>query len=431
MGFDTSHLDDFLRSAPPAGRLCVAFSGGLDSHVLLHALVNRAETPPLHALHVHHGLQEDAEDWVAHCQSVCEALNVPLDVLRVSVDPSAEQGLEAAAREARYAALVERLHPGDFLLTAHHLDDQAETVLLQLMRGAGPAGLAAMPRLAPLGTGWLGRPLLGVARTELEAYARKNGLQWIEDPSNADLRFDRNYLRHEILPRLADRWPAVTRNLVTVAQIQADSLAQLDALAREDMERCRGSDPQTLSVSALQSLRRGRRRNLLRLWLLDKGLETPPRTRMDSILETVLDAAEDREPCVRWGEVEVRRYRDDLYATPSLAPAPTLPASWQPDTVLPIPELGIELDAQWLMRQGVDTRDCRAPFVLAYRQGGERIRLPGRAHSSALKALMQEAGIPPWERDRVPLLFRNGRLLAVWGLWCADAAEFQDSAPKT
>ncbi len=428
MGLGPGLVEDFLKSAPPAGRLLVAFSGGLDSHVLLHLLTQTFNDRSLAALHVHHGLQSGADRWSRHCESVCHSLGVTLEVLHVKVERAGQQGLEAAARDARYAALRARMHTHDLLLTAHHQDDQAETMLLQLMRGAGPAGLAAMPRLAPFGSGWLGRPLLEVARADLEAYARDKGLHWVEDPSNADHRFDRNYLRHEIMPRLARRWPGVTRNLAMAARIQADTLEQLDALARGDMERCRGSQPETLSVSGINVLRRGRRRNLLRLWLVDKGFEPPPRARMDSLLDTVLTADRDREPSVTWGEVEVRRYRDDLYAMRPLSPPPRLPRAWNPDAPLPLPDLGIELTVAWLLSRGVDPAACRAPFDLGYRQGGERIRLSGRHHSSELKGLMQEAGLPPWERERLPLLWRNGRLLAVWGHWVAAPEEFSAAA---
>jgi tRNA(Ile)-lysidine synthase len=428
MGLGPGLVEDFLKSAPPAGRLLVAFSGGLDSHVLLHLLLQAANDRALAALHVHHGLQAGADRWSEHCAAVCRGLGIPFQVLRVKVAREGQQGLEAAARDARYAALRVSVQPHDLLLTAHHQDDQAETVLLQLMRGAGPAGLAAMPRLAPFGAGWLGRPLLEVARADLEAYAREAGLRWIEDPSNADHRFDRNYLRHEIMPRLARRWPGVTRNLAVAARIQADTLEQLDTLARGDMERCRGSRPETLSVAGVNALRRGRRRNLLRLWLIDKGFEPPPRARMDSLLDSVLTAGRDRAPSVAWGEVEIRRYRDDLYAMSPLSPPAPLPRSWDPRETLRLPGLDIDLTMDWLLSRGVDPEACRAPFELGYRQGGERIRLPGREHSSELKTLMQEAGLPPWERDRLPLLWRSGRLLAVWGHWVAAPDEFSAAA---
>jgi len=434
MAADLSPLDDFLDNAPPAGRLLVAFSGGLDSHVLLHALraalARRGDDRPLQAVHVHHGLQPQADDWILHCEAVCAALSVPLAVSRVTVAEAdvAGQGLEAAAREARYRALADAMQPRDLLLIAHHQDDQAETLLLQLLRGAGPAGLAAMPRLAPFGPGWLGRPLLDLPRRALEAHARDAGLAWVEDPSNADPRFDRNYLRQEILPRLAGRWPGASARLAAAAANQADALAQLDALARDDAERCRGEAPGTLSVQALRRLRRGRCRNLLRLWLRDKGLAAPTRGRMDAILDAALTAGPDRTPCVTWAEVEVRRYRDELHALPALPAPPREPIPWDLRRPLTIPALGLSLDPAFLAAAGITPGTCPGPVTVRFRRGGERIRLPGRAHSSALKTLMQAAGMPPWERERLPLVYVGEVLVAAGTRWIADPAACRHGA---
>jgi len=425
MAVDFSLLDDFLSDAPPAGRLLVAFSGGLDSHVLLHALRatldRRGDTRPLLAVHVHHGLQPQADEWIVHCETVCAALGVSLSVARVTVT-EAGQGLEAAAREARYRALAAAMQPRDLLLTAHHQDDQAETLLLQLLRGAGPAGLAAMPRLAPFGPGWLGRPLLDRPRRALEAHARDAGLAWVEDPSNTDPRFDRNYLRQEILPRLAERWPGASARLAAAAANQADALEQLDALAREDGERGRGEAPGTLSVQALRRLRRGRCRNLLRLWLRDKGLAAPPQARMDAILDEALTAGPDRVPCVAWPGVEVRRYRDDLYAMQPLPAPPREPIPWDLRSPLTIPGLGLGLDPAPLAAAGITPERCAGPVTVRFRRGGERIRLPGRGHSAALKTLMQAAGMPPWERERLPLVYVGEVLVAAGTRWMADPA---------
>ncbi len=405
----------------PARRYLVAYSGGLDSHVLLHALQG-LEGPPIQALHIHHGLLSEADQWSAHCREVCEALGVDLTTLRVDARPEAGQSPEAAAREARYAALAEHMQVGDVLLTAHHRDDQAETLLLQLLRGAGPAGLAAMPPWTPFGPGWLGRPLLDFARESLRDYARRHRLHWVEDPSNRDSRYDRNFLRHELMPLIRQRWPGAGATLARAADLQAQSLELQDALARLDQEDARGERPETLSVSALNRLSPARRRNGIRGWLADKGLAPPPRARLEAILDTVLKADWDAVPRIAWTGAEVRRYRDDLFAMPPLAVHdPRRIIAWDPRQPLSIPDLGLTLDAAAIETQGLQLLECEAPITVRFRQGGERCRLPGQTHSRALKSLFQEAGVPPWERDRVPLIYVGGQLLAVWGYWTCAA----------
>jgi tRNA(Ile)-lysidine synthase len=412
-------LKDALRRFPPASRLIVAYSGGLDSHVLLHAasLLRGADFPELRAIHVHHGLAPRADAWTVHCEAVCAALGVPLEVIRVDARAETGESPEAAARAARYRALEAALTPGDGLLTAHHRRDQAETLLLQLLRGAGPAGLAAMPRWQPLGAGWHGRPLLDVSRECLEAHARAHGLVWIEDESNLDIRFDRNLLRQEVMPRLRERWPALDEMLARAASHQAEALGLLGELARQDLEDLRGDPPGTLSVSALARLRPARRRNALRFWLMDKGLPLPSMARLQSVLDDVLTAAPDAMPRVAWEGGEVRRYRDALYAMPPMAlhdPALRLP--WDGRSPLAIDALGVVLTPEWLQGQGL-VPEAGETLTVAFRRGGETMRVRDRTRE--LKKLMQERGIPPWERERVPLVYRGDELVAVY--WKSEA----------
>jgi tRNA(Ile)-lysidine synthase len=412
-------LQDALRRFPPASRLIVAYSGGLDSHVLLHAasLLRGADFPELRAIHVHHGLAPRADAWTAHCEAVCAALGVPLEVIRVDARAETGESPEAAARAARYRALEAALTPGDGLLTAHHRRDQAETLLLQLLRGAGPAGLAAMPRWQPLGAGWHGRPLLDLSRERLEAHARAHGLVWIEDESNLDIRFDRNLLRQEVMPRLRERWPALDEMLARAASHQAEALGLLGELARQDLEDLRGGPPGTLSVSALTRLRPARRRNALRFWLMDKGLPLPSMARLQSVLDDVLTAAPDAMPRVAWEGGEIRRYRDALYAMPPLAPHdPAQRLPWDGRGPLAIDALGLVLTPEWLQGQGV-VPEAGETLTVAFRRGGETMRVRDRTRE--LKKLMQERGIPPWERERVPLVFRGEELVAVY--WKSEA----------
>jgi tRNA(Ile)-lysidine synthase len=422
-----SRILDILRSAlarlPFPLRPLVAYSGGVDSHVLLHALTRlrrEAALPPPLAAHVHHGLQTAADDWVEHCRQVCAALAVPLQVVHVDARSQTGESPEATARRARYAALADALERGACLLTAHQRDDQAETLLLQLLRGAGPAGLAAMPPLAPFGNGWHLRPLLDVSRDDLLAYARAEGLVWVEDPSNRDVRHDRNHLRLNVLPALRARWPSAARTLARAARHQAEAARLLDDLARIDLETARGSDPSLLSVAALQRLPPPRQRNALRGWLADKGLPPPPEARLNAVLDDVLTASVDAMPRVWWQGAEIRRYRDDLYAFAPLPPHdPSTVLAWPAaQETLELAWLGLNLTRDALSRQGLSWAD--AELELHFRQGGETCRV--RGHRRDLRKLMQEAGVPPWQRERIPLVYCKGELVWVVGLCRCEAA---------
>lgn len=430
--FDAAHIveslaermDAHLAQLPTIRRIWVALSGGADSLALLHALgMQRARLAPaeIAAVHVHHGLQDASDEWESACRRICTKLRVPLEVVRVEAGAARGESPEAAARRARYTALADLAGPDSVVCCAHHQGDQAETLLLQLMRGSGPAGLAGMPAQSPLGEGWLLRPLLDASREDLRDYLRSHGIEWIEDPSNADTRFDRNYLRHEIFPLLARRWPGARRTLTRAAAHQADSVALADALARIDRADCRGSEPGTLSRSALLALPQARARNLLRAWIGERGLPPGGAAHVEGIMHALLPAREDAEPLVNWPGAEVRRYRDALYA---LAPLPahdaSLIAAWTPASTLELPYGRLESAAA--EGRGLDAERCRrARLEVRFRQGGERFRPAGRAHSTALKKLLQASAVPPWLRHRVPLIYVDDELAAVAGLWVGES----------
>ncbi len=419
MSFSPENLIHTLRGLPAAQRYWVALSGGLDSTVLLQALAGRRDALPgeLRAVHVDHGLNPRSRDWQRHCERLCAALGVPLECRRVEVSPATGESLEAVAREQRYAAFRSLLSPGDLLLLAQHQDDQLETFLLQALRGAGVRGLAAMPEEALSEGLHLARPLLPYPRAELEAWARAEGLAWVEDPSNADTGFDRNYLRHEVLSRLKARWPAAGETLSRSARLCAEADGLMRELAEEDATCYHLGD--TLPLKALVELSAPRARNLLRYWLQGRGLALPPAHKLEEILRQA-GARTDRNPCVDWEGAEVRRYRLRLYAQRPVAPAPA-GFSLKPGA---IHELGAGLGALRLVPaqgEGLRAALCGpAGLTVDFRQGGESCRPAGKAHQRPLKKWLQELHVVPWLRDRLPLLHAGDELLAVAGLFVCE-----------
>lgn len=392
---------------PADASVLVGLSGGLDSTVLLDLFAREpALRGRLRAIHVHHGLQPDADAWAAHCASLCDRLAVPLAVRRVSVDRTAGLGVEGAAREARHAAFAQALRPGEVLVLAHHRDDQAETFLLRALRASGPDGLGAMRPWRPFGDGWLWRPLLDVPRAALLEHARRHGLAWIEDPTNAAVEADRNFLRHRVLPLLRERWPQAQAALARSASLSAQAAGLLDDDDEALLQGLR-TGPDTLDRARLRSVPAPRRARVLRRWIAALGLPPLPARGIACIEADVLDAAPDATARFAWSGAVVQSWRGLLHA--SAGPA-VLPGDWR---------------ARWNGRAPLHlpTGDVLQlqPAVgfpgevgVRARQGGERIRLPGRAHSHALKHVLQALGVPPWERARLPLLTdATGELLAA------------------
>jgi len=412
-------LQHFLQNTlvlKPAQRLLVGFSGGLDSATLLHALDKVGPDLPLLAIHVHHGLSPNADYWAAQAQAFCDARNIPLHIIRVSVRQGAS--VEAEARMARYEAFKHVLQAGDALLLAQHQDDQAETVLFRLLRGAGVRGLGAMQAQASLTLVGgkvvpLWRPWLGLSRQVLEKYAAAESLEWVEDESNTDTRYARNFLRQDIFPALRQHWPEAGKTLAATAQRmqEADILLQEYALQLLAPLRLRHG---SVSVGGLLALSSGQRKLLLRQLLREQGLPLPGEKILEQIERDVLQAAHDATPLLVWPGTECRRYRDELYF---MAPLPELPpfwqAAWQGEKLL-LPDGRALVASSWAWA-GDDV-------VVRYRQGGEKIRPVGNSHHRDLKTLMQESTMPPWERSRVPLVFVNGELVGVVGCWYAEGA---------
>jgi len=402
-------------------RLCIAYSGGLDSTVLLAALaaLREREGFRLRALHVDHGLHADSAQWASCARRQAQRLGIACRVLRVRIRRGSGESIEALAREARYAALSAALAPEELLLTAHTLDDQLETVLLALSRGGGLRGLSAMNARGKQAGRVLLRPLLGVPRTSLAQFAQARKLSWIEDPSNLDERFDRNYLRRKVLPALRERWPALALTAARSAAHIAEAQQQLSRSARR--AAARAADGATLRVSALRALDPAARRNLLLYWIAARGIALPDHRRLGEIAGPLLEARPDATPRVQWRGGELRRHGDRLFALAEREAA-ALPAAqswhWRREPWLELGDgsaLGLIAD-----RHGdVDLEKLPLPLRVEFRRGGERLQA-SHGHLP-LKDLLQQHDIAPWERGAVPLLLRGSRIVAVADLWLADA----------
>ncbi|MDP2322655.1 MAG: tRNA lysidine(34) synthetase TilS [Gammaproteobacteria bacterium] len=423
-----------LHGLPAGAALCVAFSGGRDSTVLLYALAKlRGERRfELRAAHVNHALQAVAPDWERHVMEVATRLDVPCSVQRVVVRSDHSQGLEAAAREARYDALRSQLGAGAWLLTAHHADDQLETVLLHLLRGSGVSGLTGVPRDVPFGHGRLCRPLLAVPAEAVQAYATEilepAGIGWLNDPMNADPAYDRGYIRHQVAPVLRGRFPAVARAAARSAALAAEAVAMLEDLARADAQLVLSAD--RLALAPLRALGPARQHHLVRHLVRERGWAVPPERRLREGMAQLLEAAPGRQPVLRWGGHEIRRFRQHLYLLDTgaeWAVADATPHDWRNrDTLVlggPRGELGFS----------PQTGAGLAPDIVAeglqvmFRSGGERVRADGDRHHRTLKYLFQTYGVVPWMRCHVPLVFAAGKLAAVADLWTADWAAARPS----
>jgi tRNA(Ile)-lysidine synthase len=404
----------------PTSRWVVAFSGGIDSTVLLHALVSSRTAIPIIAVHIDHGMNADSAAWAAHCEAVAGSLGVIFESYNVTVPENSENGPEAAARQARYAALLKMLRDGDCLLSGHHENDQAETLLLNLMRGSGPAGLAGMGAKQSFGRGLLLRPLLGVPESDIRDYAESREVSWIDDPSNVDTRFDRNFLRREIMPKLASRWPAVSNRLRRSAELVGEASELLNDLADIDLEACGGRN--CLDIDVLINLSQPRQRNLLRRAVRLCGLPPPPATRLYQAINELIPARTDAQPLVSWPGGEMRRYRDHLYIMPALADKTEPPSGRLRVDGAPL-ALGQGLGSLALSESevgGIDRALVEKGLEVRFRSGGEEIRITAQGSTRKLKKLLQETGVVPWMRGRVPLLFAGSTLVAVGDLWVSS-----------
>lgn len=396
----------------------VAYSGGVDSHVLLHLLATSKQisNARLHAIHIDHGLHTESAHWAEHCAQVAQTLNVDFYCGAVTVSDIADKGIEAAARQARYQAIAAHLSDNDIVLTAQHEDDQAESLLLQLLRGAGPKGLSAMAGLSSLGRTQLMRPFLGVSQSDINAYATHHQLHWIDDPSNENQQYNRNYLRHVIWPMITRRWPSASTTLSRSAAHCAEAETLLSELAASDLANLAVADEvKCLPVAGLLALSPARCRNVLRYFIAHHQFDLPTAAMLQRIIDEVCLAAVDSVPMIRWAGVEVRRYQGQVYF---LNPLPEHDVTQSlichaPNSLIISEQYSID----WLSvdKQGISQAMFDNGLRVGFRQGGEKIQLQGHPHHKRLKQLYQEWEIPPWERDRIPLVFCDDELIAVVG----------------
>ena len=401
-------------------RFLVAYSGGMDSHVLLQLMsdwMKQIDTEiSVRAVHVHHGLQEEANSWPEHCQIICDKLKIPLEIVYLNLTLKSGESLEAVARQGRYQALEETLAQDEVLLTAHHQRDQAETFLLQLFRGAGVQGLASMPTVTSFAESKKCqhiRPLLSENYQSIKAYAKDNLLKYIEDPSNNDNSLERNFLRNQILPQLREHWQSIDKTISRSATIQSETKLLLDEFAEEIMQGVCESKQETLSINGLLGLSISKRKLLLRYWITQRGFKVPSEKKLNHIISDVLQAQEDAQPLVAWQGAEIRRFKNQIYCnTPLQEHDNKQILSWNTKKSLKIESLNLTLSPKILDDLHVQNH----PVTVRFRQGGEKLYSPHKNHSQNLKKVLNEANIAPWLRDRIPLIYAGDKLIDIIGL---------------
>jgi len=391
----------------------IAYSGGLDSHVLLRLCRQLRKTLPLklRAIHIHHGLSANADLWAAHCARVCQEYEIDFAVKTIHFEKNGSDSIEALAREQRYQAFAEYLQKDEILLTAHHQDDQAETVLLQLSRGAGIKGLAAMPVIKPFACGWHGRPLLSFQRVALQRYAELEQLTWIEDESNQNINLTRNFFRHHILYPLKERWPTIAATLSRTAMHCAEANQLLDEFAHLLLSTVAGGKANTLSVTKLLRLSSEKQKLLLRAWIAKLGFPALNTKKIEQVQETILKAGRDRIPRIAWANVVLRRFKDDLYLVRCLPVKIEQSFLWDLSSALHLSPLG-KLQVQKTLATGFS--EAIGEVRVQFRQGGEKANIKDRGRHT-LKNLFQEWGVPTWERDYIPLIFKGEKLIGAVG----------------
>jgi len=421
LAFTAQRLLHILRSFPAVNTYVVGFSGGADSTALLHALGNIRQQldVPVSAVHVNHGIHPHADRWQRHCIEFCRRLDIDLTCLDIKPDKRSGKGLEAEARHLRYQAISAMLNSADCLLTAHHADDQAETLLLNLMRGSGVEGLTAMPVSRPLGQGFLQRPLLHFKTSALKDYLRNNGLEWIDDPSNQSMTHDRNFVRHEVVPLLERRWPGVSQRLLLTQEAMSDARRLLEDLA-DDYLAARLDNPFVLELDRQCLDKPELLRLVIRHWIRQSGAPGIPAYRLGTLCDQVRQHGGGDKISLHWDGWSLRFYRDRLWLQPDPAVNACPAQNWPEDRGWV--DLGTDVGRLSLVGSAGagETAVPELPegdFVVGNRRKLEEGTLYRDGVHKRLKNLFQQAGIPYWLRDAIPICSLDGELAAV-GDWC-------------
>lgn len=399
------------------GKIILGYSGGLDSTVLLDLYAKQAPEAFIartHVVHIHHGLSSNADRWSEQCAEQARLRDLPFTLIKVNAKAEQGESPEAAARNARYQAFQSLMSDENYLLTAHHQDDQVETFFLQLFRGAGIKGLMGMPEIKNLEKGQLIRPLLHYSRQQLHDYANENHLIWIDDESNFDTSFQRNYLRQQVLPLIQQKWPGITNAVLRTEQLCQESNVLLNQIAVEDLANCQAEYLRQLQIDKLLTLSLERRNNLLRHWISINQFILPSQIKLQQIEKTVLHADIDANPIVAWQGAEIRRYRNRLYLLePLTAFDEKTILLWDGKSTLQLPNQLGTIDASIYEKLHIPLPPADVQISIRFRQGGEALKIPGRAGHHELKNLFQEWGIPTWQRARIPLLYHDEELVGV------------------
>ena len=434
MTFEVNNLSEHLNKFNKANHLYVGYSGGLDSHVLLHVIIELIGKKRITAVHVNHQLSSNSDIWQKHCEDRCLEIGVDIICKTVSIK-NRGTGIEDAARNARYSVFEKLLKKNDLLILAHHADDQIETMLFRLFRGSGIKGMSGMPISRLLGNGELFRPLLPFFRRDLESYALANQINWIEDDSNLDIAFDRNFIRHKLIPTINERWPNSSFKLNRSANIFAESDFLINILAQKDFKIVKEVSERvgwSISIDKLNGFEIIRQKNILRYWFNLHNLTLPSYAVLDNALNQMIGSKIDAEPIVSWGDLQLRRFNKKLYLLPLNFEDPNYSVKkkkgrelleknsikWDGSSHLILPDSS-SLCVKLKMKGGLRI-DVKKNLEIRFRSGGERCKPQGRSGSNTLKKLFQEYSLEPWLRNNIPLIYIDNRLAAVGDLWVCD-----------
>lgn len=416
--FDPS---EFFNSFTDSKHIVIAFSGGIDSSVMLNIMCKKRDKlkQSIEAIYIDHGLNDKSAEWGVFCSKECEKHQIAFKTIKIKEDCPKNSSIEAWARNIRYSLFVESMKKNDILLTAHHQDDQVETFFLQLLRGAGPQGLASMPIVKKIEHIFHIRPFLYFQRKEIIEYAHNHNISWLEDETNYDVKYQRNFIRHNVLPEISKVWPSYQQNILRTIKHQVEYKKILDEIAMIDIETVSTNNFNNLDVNLIKKLSVERQKNLIFFWLKKINLESPTSKHMDQIINTLINSDQEKSPCVNWNNTELRRYKTLLYASGlTNAYDSNFEINW--DTASPLSIEGETLIAKETEGKGISKKSIKdAKIIIRYRHGGEKIYSNSLKQSKSIKQLFQEHNVLPWLRNKVPLIYINEKLAVVPG-FCVD-----------